>query len=326
MVKMTDDFDTVLDRCLADIAAGQSIEKCVQQYPHFAAQLEPLLKTANRVRTVPPAANLSAERARAIEAQLLKHAAQIRRARPAPRRLPLMRWVPVAMAVVLLCSVIGIGVTTVSAASLPGDFLYPIKRLIEGGVVVLTPPAGQADLHLTLAQRRLDEFSALADRHDVRQELLTETSSETPVALSAAANSNNPNRQAALQHVMAATERQTQQLSEILANAPEASRGGLETALTVIADEHGRAADLLVTESPPVTPPGQADKTTSPDGSDESTPPSAPTGSADHGSGPSGNPQGQGTPGPKVIPPGQRTPGPKVTPPGQSGGGNGGKK
>lgn len=87
---MTDDFDTALDRCLADIMAGQSIEGCVQQYPQFVAQLEPLLKMAGRVRTVPPPADLSAERAQAIETQLLKHAAQIRRARPvkpAPRRI-----------------------------------------------------------------------------------------------------------------------------------------------------------------------------------------------------------------------------------------------
>ena len=331
---MTEDFDTVLDRCLADVTAGQSIEGCVQHYSQYATQLEPLLKAASRVRTLPPPADLSAERAQAIETRLLKHAAQIRHARPgklAPRRLPLMRLMPIAMAVVLLCSFAGFGVTTASAASLPGDFLYPIKRFIEGVVVILTPPAGQSDLHLTLAQRRLDEFAALADRHDVRQELLAEMSSETAVALSAVENANNPDQQTALQHVVAVTERQIQQLSEILASAPEASRGGLETALAAIAAEHGRAAGLLAKKSPPVTPPGQTDKPTStPEGTGESTPTPPPTGSAptptpvftptdspEGGLDPSGTPPGQGTPGPKVTPPGQGTPGPKVTPPGQ---------
>lgn len=315
---MPDDFDTALDRCLADMAAGQSIEGCVQHYPQYAVQLEPLLKTASRVRTVPPAANLSVERVQAIETQLLVHADQIRQARlakPAPRRLPLMRLMPIAMALVLLCSLAGFGITTASAASLPGDFLYPIKRFIEGVVVILTPLAGQTDLHLTLAQRRLDEFSALADRNDVRQELLAEMSSETAVALSAAENAMDPDQQTALQHVVAVTERQTQHLSEIIVSAPEASRGGLETALAAIAAEHGRAAGLLARKSPPVTPPGQAAKATStPDGSDESTPIGSTvtptpvftaTGSPEDGSTPSGNPHGQGTPGPKVTPPGQ---------------------
>ena len=51
---MANDFDVILDQCLADLASGQAtIEVCLKRYPAYAGQLGPLLQVAEKVRAVP---------------------------------------------------------------------------------------------------------------------------------------------------------------------------------------------------------------------------------------------------------------------------------
>jgi hypothetical protein len=51
---MADQFDVILDQCLADLASGQAtIEGCLKRYPAYAGQLGPLLSVAEKVRATP---------------------------------------------------------------------------------------------------------------------------------------------------------------------------------------------------------------------------------------------------------------------------------
>src|SRR5512139_906260 len=92
---MPEDFDAILDRCLADIAAGrETIDSCLRRYPAQAGRLAALLGLAERVQTAPAAPPLPADKRRALEARLLKRAAQLRLKpvnRSAAPRLPLWR-------------------------------------------------------------------------------------------------------------------------------------------------------------------------------------------------------------------------------------------
>ena len=40
-------FNTILDECLERLLTGQeTVEQCLQRYPEYATELEPLLRTA----------------------------------------------------------------------------------------------------------------------------------------------------------------------------------------------------------------------------------------------------------------------------------------
>jgi hypothetical protein len=89
--------------------------------------------------------------------------------------LGLMRW---AAAVCLVLAVAIIGTATASARSLPGDTLYPVKRLVEQGQLALTSDGGEVTLRLDLAGRRLDEFESLLKRGEVRPETLDDAAEQ----------------------------------------------------------------------------------------------------------------------------------------------------
>lgn len=75
------------------------------------------------------------------------------------------------------------GTVTASADSLPGDVLYPVKRLIERGEIALASDDDELDLRLALADRRLDEFERLLARGDVQPTVLDGAVDELDAAL-----------------------------------------------------------------------------------------------------------------------------------------------
>jgi hypothetical protein len=189
---MADDFDAILDRCLADITAGrETVESCLQHYSVQAGQLVALLKTAQQARLAPRPAPLPVDKRRALESRLLRQASQFR-SEPVPRlaarRAPLRRrGVVLALAsFMVVCLLLGSAVSA-SAASVPGDLLYPVKRAAEQVRLALTPELQRADLHLEFARQRLQEVQVLTDRGEVPADLLAEISSETTAVLERAA-------------------------------------------------------------------------------------------------------------------------------------------
>ncbi len=184
---MRDELDTILDQCLVDIAAGRkTIDSCLSHYPAQAGRLAVLLDIAERARKA-PATPFPLDKRRVLEARLLKRAEQLRSAPVArstvPHR-PLWRrkFSLVAASVLVVFALLG-SVTGASAASVPGDFLYPVKRTTEQVRLALTPLQQQANLHLEFAQQRLQELRTLTNRGEVSDELLTEIPDETAQVL-----------------------------------------------------------------------------------------------------------------------------------------------
>jgi hypothetical protein len=68
----------------------------------------------------------------------------------------------VIAAAILTVGLLGTAAVAASSSSLPGDFLYPVKRAVEKvELTIHRDPASRARLHLEFAQRRLAELSAL---------------------------------------------------------------------------------------------------------------------------------------------------------------------
>jgi len=160
---MPRDIETILDLCLDELRKGKSIEYCLDLYPEFASELEPLLLLAKDIEEAPK----PELRKEAINLTLIKigEAAAVQR-----RRKPVYeKWIrspfvlkpafakAIAFVLVLVVAVWSIG--ALSARSFPGDLLYPLKLATERVKFTLTRSAeGKAELRITLADRRLEEL------------------------------------------------------------------------------------------------------------------------------------------------------------------------
>jgi hypothetical protein len=153
--------EEIFELILSEMRTGRTIDDCLKDYPEYRDELEPLLKLSRQMEDLPkpepaPVAVESAiNRARAVVAEY--------RDRPIPAFLPrLFTKHPVLIrvaAALIIIVMIGWGGVSFSAQSLPGHFLYPVKRLTENVRSTLMFTAdGRAELHIAFARTRNDEM------------------------------------------------------------------------------------------------------------------------------------------------------------------------
>jgi hypothetical protein len=159
-MKRGESIETILNRCLADLEAGEDVAACLSDVPQHAAELEPLLTVAASLRRWQPPTLTARARATARERALSALAAQ-HQSRTVRRPLLVsqlgMRF---AMILVLMLMILGGGVTF-AQTSLPGQLLYSLKRGSEQVRLDLASNAEQGGLYLDFSDRRLNEALAL---------------------------------------------------------------------------------------------------------------------------------------------------------------------
>ena len=157
---MTTSSDDILAGLLAEcsdaILAGATVKVCLDRHPQHATALEPLLTTlvdVHELRAVPVRSSATAARTREQFMAAALRLSEERRTPPVTWWQRLTAWwagivalfvprvgsrtpgMPVgllaAMLIVILAGVLLTGGVTVSAKSLPGDLLYPIKITSE---------------------------------------------------------------------------------------------------------------------------------------------------------------------------------------------------
>ena len=352
---MQDDFDSILDSCLADLASGRAtVEACLRRYPAHAGQLAALLAMAEQVKTLPPPARLPDDKRRMLESRLLRQAGQIQPrpvSRPvaAPQSVAARRsiaarprfwrrefaWIGAAAIAVLLLVTTAV---SASAASVPGELLYPVKRAAEQVRLSLASPAGQVDLHLEFARQRLQELQVVENRGVVSDQLLAEVSAETAQVLDKIPALPKDSQRAHLQSLTAFEDQHLKALEAIAAAAHGDEQSRVMAALANVTALRQQVEGLLAgtaSDSSPVinsagTPqptileepqPSQAGATEVPSLSDTAQPQNdnVATDSAQpqHGNATTDTP-GSPEPEPDHTPPGQMNKATPHVPPGQA--------
>ena len=194
---MSRKIEEVLNECIEQMLADESaVESCVADYPEHAGELTSLVHLAQAIRALPrpepPATALAETQALVLRVAQAKRATERVRSRRS-LRLPVpavwigrLAWRVAQVAVVALVAVIlSMGSVTVSAESLPGSPLYPVKRAAEQVQLRVTfDPQQRAALRLTFAERRANEIVALAHRgQPVNQITLAVMLEETGIAI-----------------------------------------------------------------------------------------------------------------------------------------------
>jgi hypothetical protein len=153
-----------LEDCLERLQAGASLEQVLALYPIWAEELRPLLESAIlawslRVNAPVPEASLARSRALFIE-KAVSH----------PQHRGLfglgLRFSYSLIAILSTVVVLAVGTSFVSAQSLPGDILYPVKLAGEQTRLLLTTNTTQRlILQERYDQTRADEVENLLQDH-----------------------------------------------------------------------------------------------------------------------------------------------------------------
>ena len=151
----------IFDECLLQLQNGIALEKVLGNYPAQAAELRPLLETAQRLAKAAGAPPMYI-RQRSRVGFLEKAARLSRRNQVSTWQRTSMRLAgAVVLALVLVFSGIW-GVSQTSASSLPGDRLYPVKRSVENMRLQFAPnDASRQNLEQEFDERRKSEVQEL---------------------------------------------------------------------------------------------------------------------------------------------------------------------
>jgi hypothetical protein len=266
---VTNDLATTLEQCLSQVGSARArVQSCLVSYPSLAPELEPLLRTAEVLRTGPKP-ELSPE-ARARIATLAFGTAYLQ-PRPQHRqrrwRWPAFNpaWGLAALSALLIGTLlVGAGLAYAATDGLPGSALYPVKLATEALWLWVAPRSEEAALHLRFAQRRLEETEALARRGIVEPQVLEAMAGHMDSAF-ALAQALPPERALPLlQALVALSAAQEEQiLGTLLAQLPATAQEHLRAALHVCREQGRRALTALDARQPrppdsrPLLPTGQ---------------------------------------------------------------------
>ena len=263
--------DTILDQCLADIRAKRAtVADCLARYPDGADELKPLLEMAAALEDVPdvqPAAAFKqATRARLLR---LQPPANIR-ARNRTAWFSLggsLRYAAAAIVIVLLFATFSGGVAYAASNSLPGSALYPVKRAVEQvELAMATTPESQAQVHMALADQRLNEAAALAKsgQQQLAEQAVKEYSAQVDAALAVLPTSPSGASASTARELAKSLSRQQEELRAI--QVPASMKKTVEDAIGVSkrAMEHFSTQPTAAPAEHPTTKPKPADTATPP--------------------------------------------------------------
>jgi hypothetical protein len=159
-------FNTILDECLERImVGGETVAQCLERYPEYAAELEPLLQTAviaNKAVDIQPSPEFKARARFQLRTEMARTDEKKKRS--------VFAWHPRwAVAVITVVVVVLLGGGTVYAASsdntIPGNPLYAVKLATENVRLALTASdTAKAEVYATMVDSRMIEIERLMER------------------------------------------------------------------------------------------------------------------------------------------------------------------
>jgi len=178
---MTDRFESILDESISALQAGVPIEDILAEVPDYAAELRPLLYAATLVANPNPEL-IPDERKAVLRAEYLQQAADLTPITPTyreklkavtriikrrtSRQAVVSDLVTITVTVILTLAMVAVILNFMAADSIPGDFLYGIKRSSENIQLIFTlSEERQQALIDEFNNRRIDEIDKLIEEN-----------------------------------------------------------------------------------------------------------------------------------------------------------------
>jgi hypothetical protein len=257
-------FEEALEECLAALARGQStVEECLALYPELAAELEPLLHTAYRLKDG-CAVDPSPLYAQAARERFLAAMARRRQTRLAARPVrPFWRWVPAALgSAALVAFAAWAGVLALSGGG--GGPQEPSDGMVKI-VPVSTPEPVVSDIQQQVAkvEANLEEIRARADSGAVEPVAIQELKEETAKLVDSLDEPELALEAEDVSEIDELLADQAQVLSEVKEKVPPEAAEGLDEIIRIAGA--GRAkVEKILSPSPTATPEESPTSTASP--------------------------------------------------------------
>ena len=264
----------ILSKGIAHLTDGGSIQEYISS-PLVARlsdkqrkELESLLQTAARLLRLRTAPIPDPEMQAANRAWFLGHAVRLREEQqarslrgwfrvPVQLRRGLLR---VGLIVVLLLAAGG-GAASVSASSLPGSALYPVKLAAEDLRLALAlSPAARVQLNIRFALERTSEILRLAREGRAPDEAVVERlKDQLYLAIAAAASIESEQRRGLLEQLIADADLQEKELQRANAEAGPATQSVLVAGIAALRRASEQAQEALETLPEPASADAQSD-------------------------------------------------------------------
>lgn len=154
---MTDSFERQLDECIELLRGGKSIAEALASCPEQSDRLGPLLEIARALQLLPqPVSSAEGMMRTFIKVSLMR--VEAAKADLSKVRFFSRGFLVRAAAVLLVVFMGGWATVNASADSVPGDWLYPVKRFTERAQFFLTVnQEDKAELRIIFSSERLKE-------------------------------------------------------------------------------------------------------------------------------------------------------------------------
>jgi hypothetical protein len=173
-VRKEEKFNNILNECLDRILKGETVDRCLLDYPEHSKELEPLLKTAlaaSTISRVQPRSEFKAEARRQFQAALIEMKVKQNEKNASPVYRRQWRWRSGWALSLIAVAVLALGGGSMVAAasgSMPDSGLYSIKLAAEKVQLAITPgDVARTELNAKFAERRTDEIVYLVEKDDV---------------------------------------------------------------------------------------------------------------------------------------------------------------
>jgi len=178
-------IEEILDDCIIALDEGEDFDTCLSRYPEHVDELKPLLKTALKLQSlsepVPNQQHLNELLIQIGSSKKMNNGAGNFKYWFASVQPSLFRVVAIFLAFVIISTT----AVSLSANSLPGTLLYPIKLFTEKvQFFLIRNSEGKAELRITFSEKRIEELVATNNRdNSLDRELLNATLDEAKKAL-----------------------------------------------------------------------------------------------------------------------------------------------
>lgn len=238
---MPKNIEEILDQLIAEVSEGRSVEDCLSEYHEYRDELKPLLELFQRIHSMPKPEPDSRRVAAAVREAHAATGATKKARRFSVRNIFVLSPVLVrTVAVVVLVLVATLTTVLLSADSMPGDALYPVKLIAEDIQYFLTfDTEGKARLHLMFADRRTDEFACLVQPGvPIDRELLADMMHETELAIDQIELLSEEEAEQLIAHADMCNDAQRRLLEKAKAQVSEHDRQAVEEAIKICLEQH----------------------------------------------------------------------------------------
>jgi len=238
---MKQKIEEILDQLLDEISQGRAVEDLLHAYPEYADELRPLLQLAQSISVLPkPEPDNDAVRSVIDEVRRSAATAHPRKGFSLRRFVAAHSVLVRAVAITALVLLISLTTVSLSARSLPGDLLYPVKKLSEGVEYFLTlDTEGRARLHIRFADRRTYELSCLIQKNArIDQDLLAEMLNQTKSAIDCTDFLDDETAAEIADHLEACNHQQMELLEDARQSDCDIDTRAIEEAIKTCVEQH----------------------------------------------------------------------------------------